>query len=315
MRPGFLAVLTLLALGAGAAALPVIQIPCPDTYKEEYRTTWGVERSYWNDSCQDGFKPADILREGQRRYALECIRDFAQAVADRKARLDAVEKLCSQGVGGRARLAKALGMPSEPAKPAESPAAASRPKPRGMGPLPEAVRLARSGWQPDACLCGMTYDSVYGRDSLADFAAPETPRDRTAFYFYSRTDPTTTYRVSYPGSREPELERGSKKFNELCITSLDVELSRALEIAAGQGIVLDPDREHARRSELRLQTYPKGHFSKSKLDRATAAKLRSIEGRPVWIAATQTGVKGKTAMIDAHSGAVVIVLPRALFLE
>lgn len=326
MTPGPLLTLAASLASADAAS-------CAAAYKPEHLAEWGATKADWDAHCVKGYDP---LREVQRASVARCRAKFQPYEAKGKIPTGQSQAYCAQGAAGRAELAAAAGIPVENAAPPPPPRVPKRkPGSAGMGPVGQALTIARDVWKPDACLTGLRY--IYRPLSYADCNEIETARregrgervtvrtgsDKFDYYFNSASSERDIYRVSLGEhfTNCPDtvamwgpVHENSPKTSGLtqCLGKVDVEVGQAFDIAVRNGWKADVPAEGT------LASFPTGFFAKacgsstrelgvSKWDDVRVdcgdgdwdmAKLRRATGGPVWVLSTAA----QTAVIDAMTG-------------
>ncbi len=200
--------------------------PCKKQYKASYQTDWELSRAAWDGYCKRDRNSTLALRSAQRAFTRKCRKKFAAKVRARESTQSEVDSYCAQGTAGRALLMRMLGVEDEKKKKAPPPAK------RAMGPLVEALKIARSNWMPDACLAGMSL-TFYDRKKMKK-------KEELKYLFFSKKKWKVTYIVRYIDSSLPKFSESLKDVDDksLCLSDVEVDLDEVLAIAGRHGLPL-----------------------------------------------------------------------------
>ena len=298
--PAVCAALALLAVSARAAAAD-----CRRAYSAEYQTQWELSRADWNKACADGEEAGPLLRKRQAAFLDACYARFTAAVKAGRRPESTVRAVCAQGVPGRARLGRELGVP----EPEQAPTAdvlrarSGMDFPRGLGQLSAAVKAAQAGWKPDACLSRLKFSrSVKVRDGGLV--------DDYEYMFYSKADRGRTYQyVSSEGvGARGELRR--KAGSDHCLDDTQLDIGAAVEKARKAGLEISYSGLLGLEASLDFMDPKRVEGRGPAPNEAERRAVDAVAGRSFWhVRARETSV-----LVDAVKG-TILYMGRAVTLE
>jgi len=217
------------ALALLAFTAPLLSVAkktdCASSYDPAYASLWETSREDWEAQCGKDTEARELIPKMQRRFIDRCRRGFQEAIDAKTLPKSKVYAYCAQGVPGRERLEAA-------AHRVEAPPAPSAPRrKRKMGPIAEALKIARDHWSKSACLTGV---KLAFHDLNQDGRVEET----LTYYFYSPERWKNTFFVEFLDSGPAAYRQSDKDSRTVaaCLRAFNIDLDAALAIAAENGL-------------------------------------------------------------------------------
>jgi len=241
------------------SAAPAAGIACQDSYMPRYNDDWGLERKTWEVRCRQGKTPLEILEEAQTLSIKACWKRYYAPVRKEEMLPATLKAYCSQGASGRARLSQLTGI-QETADLPPAPPAPEEPPPPEMGPLPDALRRARSGFDPEACWSGFAYrrqrtafipKSEYDRQRREGgyplregentlqayrffFTRPGT-EEMVEFLYGDRIDKAFCHKVDPIVGPDSHRRKGIQGASS-CLANVNIDVAKAVQTARDNGL-------------------------------------------------------------------------------
>lgn len=309
-------------------ASPASAVDCAARYEKSYADIWELNAGSWNAACRKGREAAEILRSAQTHFIRACKKRFREPLKTKRLIEGTVRAYCAQGVRGRARLLRQMGMPLVPGVPKKKEAVSQEgvPGSGGMGPMAAATRIARSKWGDDLCLSAMGYywvPKVLNKEKnpgrTGDLEPYEDHIEGFRYYFHSHNNWQESFVVRFYDKIDaafnilqerlqgPEMIAGIKETGQDCLRKVDTEPEAALTVANKHGLILGEGSGYQiylispetwkENYEKCLRGLRKGlrFWCTEALSRRQQRKLR---GKELWVVISE----GKTAFVNAEDG-------------
>lgn len=205
---------------------------CKNAYIPSYEQKWEISRKHWDESCRKNPDPRNLIRTLQRRFISRCRKKYQELVDAKTVSKSGMDSYCAQGVRGRSRLERMAPRKAAPVKKESNTISGYR----GLGPILEALRIARTNWSEDACvtmveLVNHLRPSQYG------------PREVVEYVFYSKRRWEGSYSVKYVDALPPDYRETTKQVyvHDVCLEKINVAFDYIFKKVHEHGLGLESD--------------------------------------------------------------------------